>query len=81
MTLDGNRNPAFNKAYLVKMSFVLDSINTFTGFVPGSEAFGNLTYADVFRSRNPDLKNESYFVKLTVSHSSSPQNNILENMA
>ena len=79
MILDGSRNPAYNKAYLVKMTFVLDSINTFTDTIPGSSAFGNLTYADIFRSGgSPGALNDRYFIKLTISHSSSPKNNILE---
>tara|TARA_R100001079_G_scaffold57789_1_gene29550 strand:+ start:13767 stop:16877 length:3111 start_codon:yes stop_codon:yes gene_type:complete len=77
MTLDGNRNPVFNKAYLVKMNIVLDSINTFTAPIPNSSAFGNLTYADLFRSGgSPGGLNDAFFLKLAISHGASPKSNI-----
>lgn len=47
MYLDGSDHPFFSKAYLVNMEFIFDSINTFTGDIPG---LPGISYARLLKS-------------------------------
>ena len=65
MTLDGNTTPAFGRHYIVEMTFVFDSINTFTAPIPN---LPGLTYADVLRTQGRAVSEEQKFYRLTISH-------------
>ena len=65
MTLDGNTTPAFGRHYIVEMTFVFDSINTFTSPIPN---LSGLTYADVLRTQGRAVSEEQKYYRLTISH-------------
>jgi len=66
MLFDGTSAVAFAKHYIVDMTFVFDSINTFTAPVPG---MGGLTYADIFKTQGRAVSSSNKFFRLTISHS------------
>ena len=65
MTLNGDTNPAFGKHYIVEMTFVFDSINTFTAPIPN---LPGLTYADVLRTQGRAVSEEQKYYRLTIAH-------------
>ena len=65
LTLDGSANPAFARHYLVDMSFVFDSINTFTGPIPGQK---KLTFDEVFRTQGRAVCDAGHFYSLVISY-------------
>tara|TARA_Y100000114_G_scaffold77306_1_gene71009 strand:+ start:1031 stop:3781 length:2751 start_codon:yes stop_codon:yes gene_type:complete len=65
LKLDGTLMPFFSKHYVVDAGFSFDSINTFTGKVPGLP----ITYAEVFRSSGR-VGTSIYYTKLAISYDS-----------
>ncbi len=68
LTLDGSANPAFARHYLVDMSFVFDSINTFTSLIPGQD---KLTFDEVFRTQGRAVSDAGLFYRLGISYDGS----------
>ena len=69
LKLDGTALTFFAKHYVVDASFSFDSINTFTGTVPGLP----ITYAEIFRSSGR-VGTSIYYTKLAISYDSNNEN-------
>tara|TARA_R100001129_G_scaffold25173_1_gene16498 strand:- start:1141 stop:3876 length:2736 start_codon:yes stop_codon:yes gene_type:complete len=74
LNLDGRDLPFFGKSYIVKMGFIMDSINTFTSDVAGTfEKLGYpVSFAQIFRSSGV-VGAEKFYTRLGISYSSNDE--------
>ncbi len=70
MYLDSQDHPFFGKSYIVSFEFVFDSINTYTGAIPG---LGNVSYANLFRSSGR-VGEAQFGLKLDIGYGSTDKN-------